>query len=198
MNVLNMQFSPVSVAMADQLYTLYCASVGGVAHNGDPLPTWDEFSGDPKKEKQVFGWLRVGQSAVARVELAVRAAVADAAQEPVSKSPTEAAPDGVHPRVYQDKFLRRELDALLQRLKDWSAMPFVPETSAMPAGDRVLRFASRHRSLAITHLEDAIMRLGMDLKEHNEANPGSSPNPYPSSYNPASPSIEPTSEGLKL
>jgi len=42
--------------MSEKLYASYCKAVGGVAFNGDPLPTWDEFANDPKKEKQVFGW----------------------------------------------------------------------------------------------------------------------------------------------
>lgn len=37
-------------------YTAYCEAVGGVAFNGDPLPTWEEFSQDPKKDKQAQGW----------------------------------------------------------------------------------------------------------------------------------------------
>ena len=45
---------------------------------------------------------------------------------------------------------------------------------------------SRNRSLAITHLEDCIMRLGKDLQELG------TPDPYPESRNPASPRIEPT------
>jgi len=52
---------------------------------------------------------------------------------------------------------------------------------------------SRERSLAITKIQEAIMWLGMDLKAIGE-----SPNPYPESYNPESPVIEPTADGLKL
>lgn len=42
------------------------------------------------------------------------------------------------------------------------------------------------------------MWLGMDLKAINEESPGASPSPYPESYNPESPVIEPTADGLKL
>ena len=43
------------------------------------------------------------------------------------------------------------------------------------------------------------MWLGMDLKAINEENPSpETANPYPQSYNPASPVIEPTADGLKL
>ena len=43
--------------IADRMYTEYCKAVGGVAFNGDPLPTWDEFSADSLKVKQIQGWL---------------------------------------------------------------------------------------------------------------------------------------------
>lgn len=85
--------------------------------------------------------------------------------------------------VRQNKQIRKELDIQLQILKN---------------SDR----KSRSRSLSITHLEDAIMRLGMDLKELRETAPeGCDPdalNPYPQSYNPANTKIEPTADGLKL
>lgn len=42
--------------IAKQLYTTYCDGVGGVAYNGDKLPTADEFFTDPAKEKQVVAW----------------------------------------------------------------------------------------------------------------------------------------------
>lgn len=62
-------------------------------------------------------------------------------------------------RIAETKQFRKDLDEVLQRIK---------------ASTRT----SRNRSLSITHLEDSIMRLGMDLKELGD------PNPYP--------------EGLKL
>ena len=74
--------------------------------------------------------------------------------------------------VREDKFLRQELDKNLQLLK------------ALPG--------SRERALAITKLQEAIMWLGMDLKRLG------APNPYPHSYDPTSPVIDPTAEGLKL
>jgi len=43
------------------------------------------------------------------------------------------------------------------------------------------------------------MWLGMDLKAINEESPSDeTANPYPQSYNPESPVIEPTADGLKL
>lgn len=88
---------------------------------------------------------------------------------------------------------RQDLDAVLQRLKADSDKQF---TGLRPT-DHPVR-ASRERSLAVTKIQEAIMWLGMDLKAINEESPGTAPNPYPESYNPASPKIEPTSEGLKL
>lgn len=75
--------------------------------------------------------------------------------------------------VYETKFARKELDKTLQFLKGLSR-------------------TSDERDASIFKLKEAIMWLGMDLKALNE------PNPYPQSYNPASPVIEPTADGLKL
>jgi len=75
--------------------------------------------------------------------------------------------------VAETKYLRKELDKSLQFLKG-------------------LERKSRERSLVTTKIQEAIMWLGMDLKDLNE------PNPYPKSYDPASPVIEKTADGLKL
>lgn len=80
--------------------------------------------------------------------------------------------------IILDKELRRDIDAIIQRLK-----------SAKP---------SRERSITITKLQEAVMWLGMDLKRINEENPGASPNPYPNSKDPSNTKIEPTADGLKL
>ena len=50
-------------SMACLLYEIYCISVGGVAFNGDALPSWDEFAGDPDKQAQAGAWLEVGRIA---------------------------------------------------------------------------------------------------------------------------------------
>ena len=42
------------------------------------------------------------------------------------------------------------------------------------------------------------MWLGMDLKAIGEENPGLVANPYPSSKDPSTATIEPTADGLKL
>lgn len=75
--------------------------------------------------------------------------------------------------IVENKTFRVELDGILQRMK---------------ASMRI----SRQRTLAIDHLEDTIMRLGMDLKELN------TPNPYPNSYDPSNLIVDPTADGLKL
>lgn len=43
-------------SIASYLYSAYSAGVGGVAYNGDKLPTWDEFATDPNKQKQADAW----------------------------------------------------------------------------------------------------------------------------------------------
>ena len=94
--------------------------------------------------------------------------------------------EGVNPHVAFTKQTRQHLDHALQVLKQQSdhAAP-----TARP---------SRERSIAITKLQEAIMWLGMDLKAMKEAGLSDEPNPYPSSYDPSSPKIEPTADGLKL
>lgn len=82
-------------------------------------------------------------------------------------------------QITTDKELRRDTDAIIQRVK------------AMPP--------SRERALTITKLQEGVMWLGMDLKRINDENPGTMPNPYPSSKDPSTGTkIEPTAEGLKL
>lgn len=90
-------------------------------------------------------------------------------------TPTESEIDA---EIISNKELRRDLDVQLQKLKCLTA--------------------SRHRALAITHLEDSIMRLGMDLKRLNELRPNPQPGPYPTSYDPSTTRVEPTEGGLKL
>jgi hypothetical protein len=82
--------------------------------------------------------------------------------------------------IRQDKQMRADLDVIVQHLKRLNG--------------------SRPRSTTITKLQEAIMWLGMDLKEINEKRPKSerTPGPYPTSYDPSSTRVEPTAEGLKL
>jgi hypothetical protein len=74
--------------------------------------------------------------------------------------------------IKEDKQLRVKLDEQLQFLKE------------LPS--------SRERALSITKLQEAIMWLGMDLKRL------ANPDPYPHSYDPQSPVIDPTADNLKL
>jgi hypothetical protein len=74
--------------------------------------------------------------------------------------------------IREDKMFRQALDEILQGIKSL--------------------LGSRERSLAVTKLQEAIMWLGMDLKRLG------TPNPYPHSYDPTSPVVEPTADNLKL
>lgn len=89
--------------------------------------------------------------------------------------------------VAQTKQLRVELDQVLQHLRRDSEARY---GGYRPPNHRLR--ASRERSLAMTKLQEAIMWLGMDLKAIGEENP------YPHSYDPTSPIVDPTSQGLKL
>lgn len=95
--------------------------------------------------------------------------------------------ESVPPFVAQTKKWRKELDDVLQHIRCGSDRDY----TGIRSPDAVLR-QSRERSLAITKVQEAIMWLGMDLKAMN------TPNPYPESYNPESPRIEPTADNLKL
>lgn len=92
-----------------------------------------------------------------------------------------------NPAIAQTKQLRKDLDTVLQNLRRDSDKSFTGER----APDHFVR-SSRERSLAVTKIQEAIMWLGMDLKDIG------APNPYPHSYDPTSPVIEPTADGLKL
>lgn len=50
--------------LARRQYEVYCQAVGGVAFNGTPLPSWDEFVNDPEKQKQVHGWREVARATI--------------------------------------------------------------------------------------------------------------------------------------
>jgi hypothetical protein len=49
--------------LASSLYSCYCKAVGGVAFNGDPLPSWEDFAADETKAKQVGAWRVVAWTA---------------------------------------------------------------------------------------------------------------------------------------
>jgi hypothetical protein len=52
------------MVIAGYLYEEYCKSVGGKAHDGQPLPNWATFILDTAKATQAKGWLDVAQRAV--------------------------------------------------------------------------------------------------------------------------------------
>lgn len=81
--------------------------------------------------------------------------------------------------VANTKQFRKDLDEILQRIKGSGR-------------------GCRERSLSITKIQEAIMWLGMDLKAMKDEGISDAPNPYPNSYNPGSPVIEPTADNLKL
>lgn len=54
--------------LAGRLYEKYCAEVGGKAFNGDPLPSWQEFSSDPSKQKQANAWIASAQEVFGAIE----------------------------------------------------------------------------------------------------------------------------------
>jgi hypothetical protein len=93
----------------------------------------------------------------------------------------------VLPSTAQTKQLRKELDAVLQNLRRDSD----PNYTGIREPGHPIR-ASRERTLAVTKIQEAIMWLGMDLKDIGAQNP------YPHSYDPSSPVIEPTADGLKM
>ncbi len=84
----------------------------------------------------------------------------------------------INDEIIFDKELRRDIDAIIQRVK-----------SVVP---------TRERALTITKLQEGVMWLGMDLKRINELSPGSNPNPYPDGKDPSNTRIQPTADGLKL
>lgn len=86
--------------------------------------------------------------------------------------------------IILDKELRRDIDAIIQRLKG-------------PQNADSDHRKSRERSLTLTKLQEAVMWLGMDLKAINDET-GGAENPYPHSKDPTNTVIDPTADGLKL
>lgn len=101
---------------------------------------------------------------------------------PKRAHPEDTGRQAVIPPVAQTKKFRQDLDKILQDLKSR-----INDTRN-----------SRERNLAVTKIQESIMWLGMDLKAMKEEGVGGCENPYPQSYNPDSPTIEPTADGLKL
>ena len=101
--------------------------------------------------------------------------------------------------IEQTKAFRKELDGVLQRLK-------IANITDTDSWHPHIGQESEERSLAIIKLKEAIMWLGMDLKQIGENNPQYVQNPYPNSYgsDPTHPSrdgsvvIDKTADGLQL
>ena len=53
---------------AKMLWTEYCKAVGGFAHDGFQLPSWEDFAANPEKQVQVNGWRKVAEKALLRIE----------------------------------------------------------------------------------------------------------------------------------
>lgn len=87
------------------------------------------------------------------------------------------------------KQFRKDADELLQRMKLHADAIGFPSENGMAEDAPEVR---RHHLLSIESLESCIMRQDMALKYIGN------PNPYPESYDPASPVVAPTADGLKL
>lgn len=74
--------------------------------------------------------------------------------------------------VRNTKQIRKDIDEIIQKTKTLNGC--------------------RETSIARTKLQEAVMWLGMNLKQLGEADP------YPESRNPESQTIHPTADGLKL
>lgn len=87
------------------------------------------------------------------------------------------------------KGLRKEFDATLQVLKEYIAsLPGVDGGAFEDKGEVIA-----NAKLAQRHAEDAIMRLGMVLKNIGNPTP-----PYPESYDPESTRVDPPADNLKF
>ncbi len=94
--------------------------------------------------------------------------------------------------IILDKELRRDIDAIIQRLKDGIKPVPTGVLGSQPEGR-----SSRERSIVVTKLQEAVMWLGMDLKSINDES-GGAENPYPNSKDPSNTVIDKTADGLKL
>lgn len=51
-----MEKNKIVEKLTELAYSTYCKEVGGIAFNGDKLPTWKQFTNDANKEKQANAW----------------------------------------------------------------------------------------------------------------------------------------------
>lgn len=50
------EYNALFADRAALLYETYCKAVGGKAHDGKPLPSWQEFRADPARKVQADAW----------------------------------------------------------------------------------------------------------------------------------------------
>lgn len=86
------------------------------------------------------------------------------------------------------KQLRKEADDVLQKLKAFKRDLISADGGSIEDKGEAIA----HATISSRDLESCIMRLGMTLKYIENTNP------YPQSYNPESPVVEPTADNLKL
>lgn len=90
--------------------------------------------------------------------------------------------------IIESKTIRKEADALLQRVKTFKDnLKVLGEEVGIDKGEAIAQCTISQRDL-----ESTIMRQGMVLKAVGRANP------YPESYNPVNAKVEPTADGLTL
>lgn len=96
--------------------------------------------------------------------------------------------------ISTSKQLRKDLDDLLQRTKDFKKQ-VIASVRENPQLDKELVDSGEviaQITLSQRDVEGAIMRQGMALKYTGN------PDPYPNSKNPESSVVEPTADGLKM
>lgn len=109
-------------------------------------------------------------------------------------------PITVEEAIIESKQFRKDADELLQRMKKHTGKlktlvePVGVKTLVEPVGDNKMDKGEviANHILSVRHVEDAIMRQGMALKNFGTADP------YPSSKDPSTIKVEPTADGLKL
>lgn len=89
------------------------------------------------------------------------------------------------------KRFRKDLDDVLQKMK--ALRDEITTPGILLEGVEDQREVVANHVISLRAVEDAVMRQGMVLKCI-----GATPNPYPNSYKPESPVIEPTADGIKL
>jgi len=102
------------------------------------------------------------------------------------------APAEPETMVAQTKRWRRDLDVILQEMKDKEDELYEEHARLLGAPRREATDLQQARTVAICRLKEVIMWCGMILKGLGTANP------YPHSYDPSSPVVEKTADNLKL